>query len=90
MRLSLICSSIALFEAWGRYNVSDYALMQHGDYDWIVNFDVPPPDGPINVRQMNYDRARVIPSATMNIGNMQVNFTNAEYVYFHWHHLISA
>ncbi len=70
------------FEAWGRYNVSDYALMQHGDYDWIVNFDVPPPDGPINVRQMNYDRARVIPSATMNIGNMQVNFTNAEYVYF--------
>lgn len=70
------------FEAWGRYNISDYALMQHGDYDWIVNFDVPPPNGPINVRQMNYDRSRVIPSATMNIGNMQVNFTNAEYVYF--------
>lgn len=70
------------FEVWGRYNVSDYALMQHGDYDWIVNFDFPPPTGPISVRQMNYDRSRVIPPVTMNIGNMQMNFPNEQYVYF--------
>ncbi|HRH59130.1 MAG TPA: alpha-galactosidase [Chitinophagaceae bacterium] len=70
------------FEVWGRYNICDYALIEHADYDWLTNFDFEPPVGPISIRQMNYDRSRAIPVNTMLIGNQQVNFSNYQYVYF--------
>lgn len=69
------------FEVWGRYNVIDYALMQHADYDWIVNVDVAPPTGPVAVRQMLFDRSLAVPPAAMLIGNMRVDFANYQYVY---------
>ena len=70
------------FEVWGRYNVIDYALLQHADYDWIVNVDVPPPAGPVAVRQMLYDRGRAMPPAAMLIGNMQVQAPGYAYTFF--------
>jgi alpha-galactosidase len=70
------------FEVWGRYNVVDFALIQHGDFTWLTNFEQKPPAGPISIRQMNFDRSRVIPTSTMLIGNQSVNFSNYKYVYF--------
>jgi len=70
------------FEVWGRYNIADYALIQHGDFDWLTNFEQEPPVGPISIRQMNFDRSRVIPTSTLLIGNQSVNFSNYKYVYF--------
>jgi alpha-galactosidase len=70
------------FETWGRYNIADYALLEHADYDWLTNFEFEPPVGPISIRQMNYDRARVIPNSTLLIGNQYIDFPNYKYVYF--------
>lgn len=69
------------FETWGRYNVADYALIEHADYEWLTNFELEPPLGPISIRQMNYDRARVIPNSTLLIGNQYIDFPNYKYVY---------
>ena len=72
------------FETWGRYNVADYALLEHADYDWLANIEFNPPIGPIAIRQMNYDRSRVIPSGTMLIGNqnIDIDMLNYKYAYF--------
>lgn len=70
------------FEIWGRYNIADYALIQHADYDWLTNFEQEPPAGPISIRQINFDRSRVIPTSTLLIGNQSVNFSNYRYVFF--------
>ena len=70
------------FEVWGRYNLVDYALIEHADYDWLTNFDYPPPVGPISIRQMNYDRSRAVPANALLIGNQFMNAPNYRYVYF--------
>ncbi len=70
------------YETWGRNNIVDYALIEHADYDWLTNFEFEPPVGPISIRQMNYDRSRVIPNSPLLIGNQSINFTNYKYVYF--------
>ncbi|HET6256189.1 MAG TPA: alpha-galactosidase [Puia sp.] len=72
------------FETWGRYNVADYGLLEHADYDWLSNIEFDPPLGPITIRQMNYDRSRVIPTAAMLIGNqyIDINDLNFKYAYF--------
>jgi alpha-galactosidase len=72
------------FETWGRYNVADYALLEHADYDWLSNIEFAAPAGPLAIRQMNYDRSRVIPSSTMLIGNQNINIDelNYKYAYF--------
>jgi alpha-galactosidase len=70
------------FEVWGRYNLIDYALVEHGDYDWIANFDFRQPAGPISVRQMFYDRSRVVPASALLIGNQSIDSDNYPYVYF--------
>ena len=70
------------FEVWGRYNLVDYALIEHGDYDWLTNFDFKQPAGPISIRQMSYDRSRVVPTSTLLIGNQFIDSDNSPYVYF--------
>jgi alpha-galactosidase len=69
------------FEVWGRYNIVDYALIQHADFDWITNFEKDPPDGPISIRQMAAERARVIPPSAMLIGNQLMFVNNYQYSY---------
>ena len=72
------------FETWGRYNVADYALAGHADYEWISNLEFNAPLGPITIRQMNYDRSRVIPTGTLLVGNQYVNigYPFFKYAYF--------
>jgi alpha-galactosidase len=70
------------FETWGRYNIADYALLQHADYDWVANLEFSRPIGAISVRQMSYDRSRVIPNSTLLIGSQYINYPNYKYTYF--------
>lgn len=72
------------YETWGRYNVADYALFEHADYEWVANIDRDPPLGAITIRQMNYDRSRVIPTNTLLIGNQNIDMDPLyfKYAYF--------
>lgn len=65
------------YEVWGEYYINDFALLEHADYDWLTNYEADPPEGPVSIRQMAYDRARVIPAATNLIGNQQMYTTGA-------------
>ncbi len=69
------------YEVWGEYYINDFALIEHADYDWLTNYNEDPPEGPINIRQMSYDRARVIPPATNLIGNQLMNTPYARYTF---------
>lgn len=70
------------YETWGRHNTSDYALLQHADYEWLTNFEQPFPTGPISIRQMNFDRSRVLPTASLLMGNQSLNSDHYPYVFF--------
>ena len=70
------------FETWGRNNVVDYALLEHADYDWVANIEFARPIGAISIRQMTYDRARVIPNSTLLIGSQYIDYVNYKYTYF--------
>jgi alpha-galactosidase len=69
------------FEVWGRYNISDFALIKHADVSWLTNYEFPPPQGPISIRQVLGERANVIPPATMLIGNQLMISDNHEFAY---------
>jgi len=66
------------FELWGHYHLIDYALIEHADGDWLSNIRYKPPKGPLTIRQLGFDRARVIPASTMMIGNLQMQHPNAK------------
>jgi len=72
------------YETHGRHNGVDYALLQHAHYDWITNYELDFPDGPISIRQMRFNRARTMPVSTLLIGNQNMLNKNRaidEYTY---------
>lgn len=69
------------YEVWGEYYINDYALIEHADYDWLTNYDDDAPVGPINIRQMAFDRARAIPAATNLIGNQFMDSPYSKYTF---------
>lgn len=69
------------YEVWGEYYINDYALIEHADYDWLTNYDDDAPVGPINIRQMAFDRGRVIPVATNLIGNQYMDSPYSKYTF---------
>jgi alpha-galactosidase len=56
------------YELWGRQHIIDYALIEHADGDWISNLS-----SPLEARQICHDRARVIPTSSMLIGNLTMD-----------------
>jgi alpha-galactosidase len=62
------------FELWGAYHVIDYALIEHADGDWMSNID-----NPMLMRQLRYDRGRVVPPSPMLIGNLRMDWDDARY-----------
>jgi len=64
------------YELWGDHHAIDYSLIQHADVDWISNFFDDPPEGSIQVRRLAWSRGNIIPSATMMIGNQQMDAPN--------------
>lgn len=69
------------YEVWGEYYINDYALIEHADYDWLTNYDDDAPVGPINIRQMAFDRGRAIPVATNLIGNQYMDSPYSKYTF---------
>ena len=61
------------FELWGQKHIIDAGLLAAGDLDWMSNVDDNSPDsaGPIQARQLLYQRAASIPVECMLIGNLR-------------------
>ncbi len=60
------------FELWGQKHVIDAGLLAAGDLDWMSNVDDGSPDsaGPLQARQLLYQRAASMPAESMLIGNL--------------------
>jgi alpha-galactosidase len=60
------------FELWGQKHVIDAGLLGAGDLDWLSNVDDGSPDsaGPLQARQLLYQRAVSMPAECMLIGNL--------------------
>jgi alpha-galactosidase len=60
------------FELWGQKHIIDAGLLAAGDLDWMSNVDDRKPDsaGPIQARQLLYQRAVSMPVESMLIGNI--------------------
>jgi alpha-galactosidase len=60
------------FELWGQKHIIDAGLLAAGDLDWMSNVDDSEPDsaGPLQARQLLYQRATAMPVESMLIGNM--------------------
>jgi alpha-galactosidase len=60
------------FELWGQKHIIDAGLLAAGDLDWMSNVDDRRPDsaGPLQARQLLYQRAASMPVESMLIGNM--------------------
>jgi alpha-galactosidase len=63
------------FELWGQKHIIDAGLLAAGDLDWMSNVDDGHPDsaGPLQVRQLLYQRAASMPVESMLIGNMHAD-----------------
>jgi alpha-galactosidase len=60
------------FELWGQKHIIDAGLLAAGDLDWMSNVADGAPDsaGPLQARQLLYQRAVSMPVESMLIGNM--------------------
>ncbi len=63
------------FELWGQKHIIDAGLLAAGDLDWMSNVGDAEPDsaGPLQVRQLLYQRAASMPVEAMLIGNMHAD-----------------
>ena len=63
------------FELWGQKHIIDAGLLAAGDLDWMSNVDDTRPDsaGPIQARQLLYQRAVSMPVESMLIGNIHAD-----------------
>jgi alpha-galactosidase len=60
------------FELWGQKHIIDAGLLAAGDLDWMSNVDDTNPHsaGPLQARQLLYQRAASMPVESMLIGNI--------------------
>ena len=63
------------FELWGQKHIIDAGLLAAGDLDWMSNVDDTRPGaaGPIQARQLLYQRAISMPVESMLIGNLHAD-----------------
>ena len=63
------------FELWGQKHIIDAGLLAAGDLDWMSNVDDTRPGaaGPIQARQLLYQRAISMPAESMLIGNLHAD-----------------
>jgi alpha-galactosidase len=68
------------FELWGQKHIIDAGLLAAGDLDWMSNVDDTRPDsaGPIQARQLLYQRAASMPVESMLIGNIHAELPTIE------------
>jgi alpha-galactosidase len=63
------------FELWGQKHIIDAGLLAAGDLDWMSNEPDGDPDsaGPLQARQLLYQRAASMPVESMLIGNLHAD-----------------
>jgi len=63
------------FELWGQKHIIDAGLLAAGDLDWMSNVDDSQPNsaGPLQARQLLYQRAATMPAECMLIGNLRAD-----------------
>jgi alpha-galactosidase len=63
------------FELWGQKHIIDAGLVAAGDLDWMSNVDDKQPGsaGPLQARQLLYQRAVSMPVEAMLIGNLHAD-----------------
>ncbi len=63
------------FELWGQKHIIDAGLLAAGDLDWMSNVSDGQPDsaGPLQARQLLYQRAPSMPVEAMLIGNLHAD-----------------
>ncbi len=68
------------FELWGQKHVIDAGLLAAGDLDWMSNVDDTQPDsaGPLQARQLLYQRAASMPVENMLIGNIHAELPSIQ------------
>jgi alpha-galactosidase len=68
------------FELWGQKHLIDAGLLVAGDLDWLSNVDDTQPDsaGPIQARQLLYQRSASMPAESMLIGNIHAELPSKE------------
>jgi alpha-galactosidase len=68
------------FELWGQKHIIDAGLLAAGDLDWMSNVDDRKPDsaGPIQARQLLYQRATSMPVESMLIGNIHADLPSIQ------------
>lgn len=68
------------FELWGQKHIIDAGLLAAGDLDWLSNVDDRQPDsaGPIQARQLLYQRASSMPVESMLIGNLHAEIPSIQ------------
>lgn len=68
------------FELWGQKHLIDAGLLAAGDLDWMSNVDDSDPDsaGPLQVRQLLYQRAVCMPAEAMLIGNIHAELPSVQ------------
>ncbi len=68
------------FELWGQKHIIDAGLLAAGDLDWMSNVDDTRPDsaGPLQARQLLYQRAASMPVESMLIGNLHAELPTIE------------
>jgi len=57
------------FETAGKLQLTDYAIANHAEGNWLSNFEEPSPLGPLRVRQMAWWRSPSVPASSLVIGN---------------------
>jgi len=68
------------FELWGQKHIIDAGLLAAGDLDWMSNVDDTQPDsaGPLQARQLLYQRAASMPVDSMLIGNIHAELPSIQ------------
>jgi alpha-galactosidase len=68
------------FELWGQKHIIDAGLLAAGDLDWLSNVDDGSPDsaGPLQARQLLYQRAASMPAECLLIGNLHAEQGNIQ------------
>jgi len=57
------------FETAGKLQLTDYAIANHAEGNWLSNFEETSPLGPLRVRQMAWWRSPSVPASSLVIGN---------------------
>jgi len=65
------------FEAMGGMQLTDLALVQHAEGNSVANFPTDAPLGAIRARQLGWWRTPVVPAASVEIGNYEVDQPDA-------------